>query len=133
MTAALEQIRAKIVELEAKLADLRTAEHELEALEPSQPAAATRKPKAKRPGRPHATAPRSSKPRQTIAAAIRDILAQHGALPLRDIAAHIKTTNRRVKSQSVANSLKEMRRRGILTNTGGEWALAKARRQPVNA
>src|ERR1700736_6274755 len=92
MDTSLERIRAKIAELEAKLADLRIAERELLALE-KLPARKTRTmlgPKAKHKPQPSDQA----EAHQTIGAAIADILGQHGALSSAEIADHIRATGR---------------------------------------
>ena len=102
MDTSIERIRAKIAELEAKLSNLRIAERELSALE-TAPAPRTkaaprlkRKPKANRP----------SPVRQTIGAAIAQVLGEHGALPVAEIAGQIKAAGRDVGKRSVSHSLK---------------------------
>src|SRR5208337_1146972 len=97
MDTPLERIRTKIAELETKIADLRIAEREIQALDQvSAPLTRTAsEPKLKQKPGPKAT-PRSklrgepkasepTEPRQTIGAAISEVLDQHGALSAADI------------------------------------------------
>jgi hypothetical protein len=92
MDTSLERIRAKIAELEAKLADLRIAERELVALGPAparkSTAARTPKVKPKRKGK----GPSPASP--TIGAAIAEVLHEHGALAVTEIAEQIKAGKR---------------------------------------
>src|ERR1700730_10427685 len=88
MDTSLERIRAKIIELEAKIADLRIAEREIQALEKS-PARKTRPgpgPKPKR--KPEAS--NQAEARQTIGSAIADVLGQQGALSAAETKAVIR-------------------------------------------
>jgi hypothetical protein len=81
MDTSIERIRAKIAELEAKLSNLRIAERELLALE-TAPAPRTKAvPRLKPKRKPKANRP--SPVRQTIGAAIAQVLGEHGALPVR--------------------------------------------------
>src|SRR5262249_20759903 len=77
MDTSLERIRAKIAELEAKLADLRIAERELVALgpAPARKSTAARTPKVnpKRKGK----GPSPASP--TIGAAIAEVLHEQGS------------------------------------------------------
>src|ERR1700730_7580403 len=88
MAKSLELIRVKIAELEAKLTDLRIAERELVALEPEL-ARKTTRPRAPKP-KPIRTEKVASPARQTISAAIAEVLNAHGALPAVEIAEYIK-------------------------------------------
>ncbi|VTZ50545.1 conserved hypothetical protein [Methylocella tundrae] len=146
MATALEQIGAKIAELEAKIADLRVAERELLSLEK----AAARKtgtasaPKPRQKPRPkaalkaEATATRrpklggekASEPsatRQTIGAAITEVLGQQGALSATKISAHIKAMGQDVSNRSVSFALQALKKRGLAKNTDGKWAAPKTR------
>jgi hypothetical protein len=84
MDTSLERSRAKITELEAKIADLRIAEREIRALEKltsrkTRPGAG---PKPKR--KPEAS--NQAEARETIGSAIADVLGQQGALSAAEIA-----------------------------------------------
>jgi hypothetical protein len=75
MDSSLERIRAKIAELEVKLANLRIAERELMALEwpPARKSTAPRTPKPKRTQKGSALA------HPTISAAIAAVLNEHAS------------------------------------------------------
>src|ERR1700730_2002620 len=111
MDTSLERIRAKIAELETKLADLRIAERELLALEKFP----VRKTRAQ------------EEPRHTIGAAIADVLAQHGALSAAEIADHIRATGRDINNRAVSFSLQALKKRGLVRSAEGRWTLPKAR------
>lgn len=136
MDTALERIRSKIEELEAKLADLRIAERELLDLDkpsgqkakalPAQvikslveadpvPVAKARK-----------AAPEPEKP-ATIGAAITDVLQQHGTLSAAAIAEQIVATGRDINNRAVSFALQALKKRGLVKSAGGEWSLGKAR------
>ena len=70
MINSIDRIRAKIADLEARIADLRIAERELEALDtaPGKPKA-----KAKRKSTAHAVTPAP----QTVGAAITEVDGSH--------------------------------------------------------
>ena len=143
MDTSLERIHAKVAELETKIADLRIAEQELLALDESsarQTKAASKpmpqgKPKQK-PG-PKATVqpklrgkPKASKPaegRQTIGAAITEVLVEHGALSAAEIAERIKAKGRDINNRTVSFALQALKRRGLAKNTNGKWTAPKAR------
>ena len=139
MSTSLERIRAKIDELEAKVADLRIAERELHALEKS-PAQKTRvaatptpKVKAKTKAKVKAkaeTAPKAKRaPRsQTIGAAIAEVLDQHGSVSAAEIAEHIKAAGRDITNRTVSFALQALKKRGLAKNTDGKWSPAKARK-----
>lgn len=130
----LERIRAKITEVEAKLADLKIAERELVALAPAPARAAAPTPASApapvrefkgRPGRkPKAAA---GGPRQTIGAAITDALDDQGALSVAEIAARIEATGRAIDKRSISYSLQAMKKQGRVKASDGNWMLAKAR------
>jgi Ribonuclease R winged-helix domain len=125
MDTSLERIRTKIVELEAKLADLRIAARELLALE-KLPARKTRtvpRPKAKH--KPQASDQEGA--RHTIGGAIADVLGRHGALSSAEIADHIRATGRDISNRAVSFSLQAMKKRGLVKNAKGKWALLKVR------
>jgi hypothetical protein len=119
MDTSLERIRAKIAELETKLADLRIAERELLALEKFP----VRKPKPKR--KPEAG--NQEEARHTIGAAIADVLGHHGALSAAEIADHIRATGRDINNRAVSFSLQALKKRGLVRSADGRWTLPKAR------
>jgi hypothetical protein len=126
MDTSLERIRAKIAELEAKIADLRIAEREIRALE-KLPARKTRpgpwpNPKTKR--KPEAS--NQAGARQTIGSAIADVLGQQGALSAAEIAEHIRATGRDISNRTVSYSLQSLKKRGLAKSADGKWALSKA-------
>ena len=143
MDTSIERIHAKITELETKIADLRIAERELLALDESsarQTKAASKpmpqdKPKQK-PG-PKATVqpklrgnPKASEPaegRQTIGAAIAEVLVEHGALSAAEIAERIKATRWDINNRTVSFALQALKKRGLAKNTNGKWTAPKPR------
>ena len=143
MDTSLERIHAKVAELETKIADLRIAERELLALDESsarQTKAASKpmpqdKPKQK-PG-PKATVqpklrgkPKASEPaegRQTIGAAIAEVLVEHGALSAAEIAERVKATGRDINNRTVSFALQALKKRGLAKNKDGMWTAPKAR------
>jgi hypothetical protein len=125
MTTSLERIRAKIAELDARLADLRIAERELVALEPGVARkTATRHGRKRKAVRGNKAA---SPPRQTIGAAITDVLNAHGALPAAAIAERIKAGGREIGSRTVSHSLQALKKQGRVRIRGGNWMLPRAR------
>nr|WP_322847432.1 hypothetical protein [Methylocella tundrae] len=138
MDTSIERIHAKITELETKIADLRIAERELLALDESSarqaPVASAPKRKQK-PGpkaspRPKLKGKKASEPdaaRQTIGAAIADVLDQHGPLLAAEIAEHVKATGRDINNRTVSFALQALKKRGLAKNTDGKWAAPKAR------
>ena len=130
MDTSLERIRAKIAEMDAKIADLRIAEREIQALE-KLPARKTRpapgpkpKPKPKPKLKPEAS--NQAEARQTIGSAIADVLGQQGALSAGEIAEHIRTTGRDISNRTVSYSLQSLKKRGLAKSADGKWALPKA-------
>src|ERR1700680_5268543 len=95
MDTSVERIRAKIAELEAKIADLRIAEREIRALQklPSRKTRPGPGPKPKR--KPEAS--NQAEARQTIGSAIADVLGQQGALSAAAIAEQIRATRRDIR------------------------------------
>jgi hypothetical protein len=130
MDSSLERIRAKIAELEAKLTDLRIAERELVALEPAPARKTTtpRAPKTKPTLREKVTSPA----RQTISAAIAEILNAHGALPAAEIAEHIKAGGREIGKRSISHSLQALKKQGRVRIRGGKWMLPKTHPKPAS-
>ncbi|WP_026607728.1 winged-helix domain-containing protein [Methylocapsa acidiphila] len=133
MNTSLDRIRERIAELEAKINDLRIAERELQALEKG-PAKAAKEPAPRgRPGRaPKRTAaPSEAEPqpegRQTIGAAIAEVLDQHGALSVAEIAEQIKAAGRDISNRTVSFSLQALKKRGLVKGVDGKWTLPKAR------
>jgi hypothetical protein len=128
MDISLERIRAKIAELEAKIADLRIAEREIRALE-KLPSRKTRpgpgpKPKPKPKRKPEAS--NQAEARQTIGSAIADVLGRRGALSAAEIAEHIRATGRDISNRTVSFSLQSLKKRGLAKSADGKWALPKA-------
>jgi len=120
MNTSLERIRAKIAELEKSLDNLRIAERELQAFEtPSEPKPKARTPKAK--------ATEEAPARQTIGAAIAEVLTEHGALAVGEIADFINAAGREINKRAVSFSLQALKRRGVVTSADGKWMLPKAR------
>jgi hypothetical protein len=143
MDTALEQIRTKITELEAKISNLRIAERELEAIDtvaarqtkPAPKTAPTPVAKQKPGPKPkQASAPKPKDesstsappaPNLSVAAAISEVLAQHGALAATEIAERIKATGRDVNNRSVSFALQALKKRGLAKNTDGKWSAPK--------
>jgi hypothetical protein len=131
MATSLERIRAKIAELEARLTDLRIAERELLALEPA-PARRTATPRASKlkPARGE----KAARPaRQTIGAAITEVLNADGALPATEIAEQIKAGGREIGKRTISHSLQALKKQGRVRIRGGKWMLPKARSKPASA
>src|ERR1700736_138160 len=124
MDTSLERIRAKIAELEAKIADLRIAEREIRALEklPSRKTRPGPGPKPKR--KPDAS--NQAEARQTIGSAIADVLGQHGAHSAAQIAEHIRATGRDISNRTVSFSLQSLKKHGLANSADGKWALPRA-------
>jgi hypothetical protein len=89
MKTSIEHIRGKTTELEARIADLRIAERELEALDATP--ASRRKPKAK------------AKRTTMTDGAIADTLNRSGPLPLAELADQIIPTARELDSLGIPN------------------------------
>ncbi len=127
MDTALERIRAKISELEDKLASLRIAERELLALD--------QKPGRKTPLREAVVEPSDAdsapasdmEAHQTIGATITEVLEQHGALSVKDIAERIATLGRDINNRAISFSLQAMKKRGLVKSNNGVWKLAGRR------
>jgi hypothetical protein len=131
MDTSLERIRAKIAELEAKLTDLRIAERELVALEsaPARKTTAPRAPKRKPARREKAASPA----RQTISAAITEVLHAQGALPAAEIAEHIKAGGGKIGKRTISQSLQALKKQGRVRIRAGKWMLLKGRAKPASA
>jgi hypothetical protein len=123
---SIELIRTKIVELEAKIADLRITERELLALgaQPADRPRVARKPRTL--GRPRAKS-KAAGPRKTIGAAIAEVLGQHGPLEVAAIADHIQSTGRAINRRTVSYSLQAMKKLGLVKAGDGKWGLSKQR------
>ena len=131
MATSLERIRAKIAEFEAKLTDLRIAERELVALEPAPARRTINRRAAKlKPTRREKVAPPT---RQTIGAAITDVLNAHGALSAAEIAEQIEAGGREIGKRTVSQSLQALKKLGRVKMRGGKWMLPKARSKPASA
>jgi len=129
MKTSIERIRAKITELETKIADLRIAERELETLDVT-PAPRT-KPKATAKRKP-ATHNASEAP-QTVGAAITKVLTRTGALPLAELAEQLRTAETEVSSGTLSNTLQVMKKRAAVKSSGGKWMLPKTRAKRARA
>jgi len=129
MKTSIDRIRAKIVDVEARITDLRIAERELEALDTTPAPRGKLKAKAKRkPKTDGATiAP------QTVGAAITDVLSRNGALPLAELAEQMRTTGREVSGGTLSNTLQTMKKRGAVKSAGGKWMLPKPRAREARA
>ncbi len=90
MKTSIDRIRAKIADLEARITDLRIAERELEALDTTPTPRRKLKAKAKRKPATHNT----SEVRQTVGAAITEVLNRTGALPLAELAEQLRAAER---------------------------------------
>jgi len=135
MGTSLERIRAKIIALEAKIADLRIAEREIQALD-KLPARKTRpapgpKPKPKPKRKPEAS--NQAEARQTIGSAIADVLGRRGALSAAEIAEHIRAKGRDISNRTVSFSLQSLKKRGLAKSADGKWALPKANSRRVRS
>jgi hypothetical protein len=119
MKNSIDRIRAKIADLEARIADLRIAERELEALDPAPAPRGKPKAKAKRKSTADAVTPAP----QTVGAAITDVLSQNGALPLAELAEQIRAAGREVSGGTLSNTLQTMKKRGAVKSSGGKWML----------
>jgi hypothetical protein len=129
MKTSIDRIRAKIAELEARIADLRIAERELEALDAAPAPRGKSKAKAKR----KSTTDDATMAPQTVGAAITDVLSRSGALPLALLAKQMSAAGREVSGGTLSNTLQKMKKHGAVTNGGGKWMLPKtrARRAPA--
>jgi ribosomal protein L9 len=141
MQTTLERIHEKIADLETKISHLRIAERELLALDKvaarQTKVAPTPAPKAKqKPGPKPASrktqtskplASKAAEPRQSLAAAISEVLDQHGALSAAEISERINAAGREVNNRSVSFALQGLKKRGLAKNTGGKWSVGKAR------
>jgi hypothetical protein len=122
MKTPIDRIRAKIAELEARIADLRIAERELEALDAAP--APRMKPKVRAKRNPKTN--ESSKAPQTVGAAIAEVLNRNGALSLAELADQMKTAGREVSRGTLSNTIQTMKRRGAVKSVDGKWTLPKA-------
>jgi len=132
MKTSIDRIRAKIADLEARIADLRIAERELEALD-ATPAPRTKpKAKAKKAKRKTKTDDATIAP-QTVGAAITEVLKRTGALPLAELAEQLRAAEREVSSGTLSNTLQTMKKRGTVKSGGGKWMLPKTRAKRARA
>ena len=129
MKTSIEHIRAKITELEARIADLRIAERELEALDTGPAPRRKLKAKAKRKSATH----NASEARQTVGTAITEVLNRTGALPLAELAEQFRAAEREVSGGTLSNTLQTMKKRGTVKSGGGKWMLPKTRAKKARA
>ncbi len=115
MKTSIEHIRAKITELEARITDLRIAERELEALGAVSAPRGKLKAKAKR----KPATDNASEARQTVGAAITEVLKRTGALPLAELAEQLRAAEMEVSSGTLSNTLQTMKKRGTVKSGGG--------------
>jgi ribosomal protein L9 len=136
MDTSLDQIQAKIAELEARLVNLKIAERELQALGKAAAARQTKtlqaKPaiKATKPLKTAkveeaeaAPAPVEDASAQTIGAAITAVLQQHGTLSAKAIASAVQAAGKDVNNRAISFALQAMKRSGRAKSVGGEWSL----------
>ncbi len=129
MKTSIEHIRAKITELEARITDLRIAERELEALGAVSAPRGKLKAKAKR----KPATDNASEARQTVGAAITEVLKRTGALPLAELAEQLRAAEMEVSSGTLSNTLQTMKKRGTVKSGGGKWMLPKTRAKRARA
>ena len=129
MKTSIDRIRANITELEARITDLRNSERELEALDTASAPRGKLKAKAKRKPATH-NAPEA---RQTVGAAITEVLTRTGALPLAELAEQLRTAERKVSGGTLSNTLQTMKKRGAVKSAGGKWMLPKTRARKAHA
>jgi hypothetical protein len=130
METVLERIRAKITDLEAKISDLRITEREVETLEKPAPVTKrkTRTPKsAPAPKQKRKAARVAGEPRQTIGAAVTEVLGKHGASQVAEIADHIQAGGREIDRRAISFTLQALKKRGLVKSADGKWLIAKAR------
>jgi hypothetical protein len=134
MDTSLDRIRAKIAELEARLDSLKIAERELQQLEApstraaSTPKASTRKARVPRSPKAQPTeAVAEPAPKQSIGAAITDVLIQHEALSASAIAEQVVAAGKDVSNRAISFALQSLKKRGLVKTAGGEWSLKKTR------
>lgn len=134
MNNALEHIRTKISEVEARLADLRITERELLTLEmpPREiPDRATppARPAESKAGRPaihrKAGATRAAPKRQSIAATVVETLSRLGSVPVPEIAKAMKGKGRKISSRSISYALQDLKKRGLAAKDGSQWSLTQ--------
>jgi hypothetical protein len=129
MENSIDRIRAKIADLEVRIADLRIAERELEALETAPAPRGKPKARAKRKSTTDAVTPAP----QTVGAAITEVLSRNGALPLAELAEQIRTAGREVSGGTLSNTLQTLKKRGAVKSSGGKWMLPKTRTRRADA
>jgi len=130
MNSALSQIRAKIADLETKIVSLRIAEQELLELEPAVSHQETPA-RLKTEQAPRLTS--SSSHRQTIGAAITEVLTTRGALSVAQIADEIEAGGREIDRRKVSFALQALKKQGLAKlENDGNWALTKGRTKRVS-
>ena len=129
MKTSIDRIRAKIADLEARITDLRITERELEALDTAPAPRGILKAKAKR----KPATRNASEARQTVGAAITEVLNRTGALPLAELSEQITAAGREVSGGTLSNTLQTMKKRGAVKSAGGKWMLPKTRAKRASA
>ena len=130
MNTPLNQIRAKITDLETKIVNLRIAEQELLALEQASAQKETAPARLQAEQAPRLA--RSSAPRQTIGAAITEVLTTHGALSVAQIAEAIEAGGREIDRRKVSFALQALKKQGLAKLENGSWVLIKGRAKRVS-
>ena len=123
MNSALTQIREKIADLETKIVDLRIAEQELLAIELafSQKEMAPARLKAEQTPRLISL----SSTRQTIGAAIMEVLSTRGALSVAHIAEEIEAGGREIDRRKISFALQALKKQGRAELDDGNWVLTE--------
>jgi hypothetical protein len=129
MKTSIDRIRAKITELEARITDLRITERELEALDTAPAPRGKLKAKAKR----KPATRDASEARQTVGAAITEVLKRTGALPLAELAEQLRAAEREMSGGTLSNTLQTMKKRRAVKSGGGKWMLPKTRARKARA
>jgi hypothetical protein len=133
MDTSLDLIRAKITELEGRLASLRIAEREILELDGAPARRAPVAPKSAVKTAPEPATESDSEPvtppHQTIGATITDCLGEHGALSVPALAERITARGREINNRAISFALQALKKRGLVKSANGEWALAKRTRR----
>jgi repressor of nif and glnA expression len=78
-------------------------------------------------------ASKAAEPRQSLAAAISEVLDQHGALSAAELSERINAAGREVNNRAVSFALQGLKKRGLAKNTDGKWSAGKARGRRVRS
>jgi hypothetical protein len=129
MDDALEQIRLKITELEAKLSDLHTTERELSALERRelQRAGVASKRSAKPGPKAKPVVEETSEKRQTVGGAVTEVLTGHDPMTVGEIANAVIASGRPIDNRAISFALQALKKRGLVKGVDGKWTVQKTR------